>query len=370
MFCSNGDELPEDLDDVTRLNLMAYNKRIPLHAMIELTYRCNVDCVHCYCQHLDDPTPKPELKTQEWIDIVDQLADMGSLYLAITGGEIFIRPDFWDIAFHAKKREFAITLFTNGTMITEKVADRLVELRPKLIEISLLHPEEEKHDLLSQKKGSYKKIMQTVKRLKERKLPFKLKTTLMKQNIDHVEALDQIAKETGAVDFYFGTTFSPKNDGSRSPLAQSPSLEQYKEYLKKPVPNEWYVMPEQTQEEKNQKPTCGAGYTSIAVNPFGELLPCIQMMTSFGDVRQSPVKQLWENPPENLKRLTQIKTYGELPECHGCELINFCSRCHGIAHLETGRWEAKSKQACEKAAIAKEVDTEVKMLRNREKERV
>lgn len=356
MYCSNGQVMPSSLSGVDQITLKAEKGNIPLNAMLELTYRCNVDCVHCYCQHLDEPAPRRELTTAEWIDALDQLAEMGAFYLTLTGGEIFMRPDFWEIAFHAKKRHYAITLFTNGTMITEKVADRLAELRPVSIEMSLLHSEEAKHDLLAKKPGSYKKILNAARLLKERNISFVLKTTLMKQNASAVEEIHAQGMGAGARRVSFATTFAPRNDGSLSPLASAPTLEQLREFFLAETPLRWNPIVEMPQEVAHGKGTCGAATTSIAINPYGDILPCIQLLLSFGNLREKSIREAWENPPPALQGVRHTQTYGALPECNGCELISYCNRCHGLALLETGRWNSKYKQACEHAALSKEVN--------------
>src|SRR5258707_49910 len=83
----------------------------------------------------------------EWKNALDQMAELGILYLTMSGGEIFLRKDFWEIAYHAKKNNFALQLFTNGTLIDEAKADRLADLRPYRVEMSLLSPVETMHDL-------------------------------------------------------------------------------------------------------------------------------------------------------------------------------------------------------------------------------
>ena len=81
----------------------AVDRNIPLYAHLELTYACNLDCVHCYTI----PQSKEGLSKDEICRILDELADMGTLYLALTGGEIFLRPDFFEIATYAREKGFA-----------------------------------------------------------------------------------------------------------------------------------------------------------------------------------------------------------------------------------------------------------------------
>src|SRR5216683_2175205 len=102
--------------------------RLPLSGTIEVTRRCPLTCLHCYnnLPMADAEARHRELTYDEHCRLLDEMADAGCLWLLFTGGEIFARPDFLDIYTYAKKKGFLITLFTNGTLITERIADHLV----------------------------------------------------------------------------------------------------------------------------------------------------------------------------------------------------------------------------------------------------
>ncbi len=360
MGCSNGVESFFGNSHIDEISLLSDQHRIPLNAMIELTYKCNVDCVHCYCQHLDEPKTRPELTTKEWKSVLDQMADLGVLFLTITGGEILVRKDFWEIANHAKKLKFALCLYTNGTLIDEENANKLAELGPYMIEISVLHSDPVKHDLLAQKKGSFERIMQGVKRLKERNLRFLFKTTLLKGNINQTKEMTTLGKKVGAVEFEFGTDMSPKNDANWNPLKFEPSKEEMFDYLVGKEPLEWDVLPDLSQEELQAKGSCGAAQNGLALNPYGDILPCIQLMMPLNNIKAASLKEAWNNPPKAIEHIRKTNTYGDLPECKDCSILNFCRRCHGVAHLQTGRWDAKYEHGCEQAKVGKKVNEFVK----------
>jgi MoaA/NifB/PqqE/SkfB family radical SAM enzyme len=106
---------------------------------MELTFRCNLQCAHCYCNLPlnDQDAINKELSTEKVCDILDQIADAGCLWLLLTGGEPLVRRDFLEIYTYAKKKGFMISLFTNGTLLTEKMADYLAEYPPFILEITL-----------------------------------------------------------------------------------------------------------------------------------------------------------------------------------------------------------------------------------------
>ena len=100
-------------------------RRVPLNGTIEVTRRCPLTCLHCYnnLPMNDGEARGRELDYDEHCRLLDELADAGCLWLLYTGGEIFARRDFLDIYTYAKKKGFIITLFTNGTLVTERIAD-------------------------------------------------------------------------------------------------------------------------------------------------------------------------------------------------------------------------------------------------------
>jgi len=86
---------------------------VPLNAHLDLTYRCNERCEHCYLDHSD----RGELTSDEAFSILDQLAAAGVLFLTISGGEIFLRRDLFEILEHARDSAFCVRLKSNGVMI-------------------------------------------------------------------------------------------------------------------------------------------------------------------------------------------------------------------------------------------------------------
>src|SRR5580693_158811 len=131
-------------------------KRVPMQVSIEVTRRCPLECQHCY-NNLpmgDQDARTREMSTEEHFRMLDELADMNCFWLLYTGGEIFARKDFLDIYTYAKKKGFLITLFTNGTLVTERIADHLVAWRPFAIEITLYGLTKDTYERLTGVPGS------------------------------------------------------------------------------------------------------------------------------------------------------------------------------------------------------------------------
>src|SRR5579872_2106852 len=138
-----------------------FGKRAPVDVSIEVTRRCPLQCLHCYNNlPMNDAAARTqELTFEEHCRLLDELVAAGTLWILYTGGEIFARSDFLQIYTEAKKRGFLVTLFTNGTMITPRVADYLAEWRPFAIEITLYGATQETYEALTKIPGSYAKCM-------------------------------------------------------------------------------------------------------------------------------------------------------------------------------------------------------------------
>src|SRR5580658_413061 len=128
----------------------ALKLNIPISVQLDLTYRCNERCVHCYLDHDDHG----EMTTAEIKSLLDQMADAGVFYLTISGGEILMRRDFFEILEHARARTFCIKLKTNGVLIREKEAKRLRELGVERVQISIYSHRAEVHDAITKMPGS------------------------------------------------------------------------------------------------------------------------------------------------------------------------------------------------------------------------
>src|SRR6202522_1256082 len=195
-------------------------KRTPIEVSIELTHRCPLECQHCYnnLPMADKAARNRELRLEEYKLLLDQIAEAGCFWILFTGGEIFARADFLDIYAYAKSKGFLITLFTNGTMVTERIADYLAEYRPFAIEITMYGATRATYEALTQIPGSYDRCIRGIRLLLDRKLPLKLKTVPTTINRHEVYEMQRMAEQDFGVDFKFDPLVNPRIDCSQSPV--------------------------------------------------------------------------------------------------------------------------------------------------------
>jgi radical SAM protein with 4Fe4S-binding SPASM domain len=312
----------------------AEEHKIPLWAHLDLTFRCNLNCKHCYCQGLSGKpwNGNPELSLVEIKPLLDELAEIGSLYLTLSGGEVLLRDDFFDIAGYAKKKNFCLNIFTNGTLIDEDAAQRLAELLPLAVEMSIYGTTAEVHDAVTGVKGSFFKLLSVVSLLKKHRLKVTLKSVLMRANFHQARALPEFVKGIGADEYRFGIEVSPKNDGSKGPRAYQVDESQIYEFLSRKE----NATPENDGYLRNplDKPLCGTGSIACYISPYGDVYPCIQLLAPMGNIRQRNFHDIWHAPSPLRSQLNALKTYKDMAPCLSCQYVGFCKKCIGLAYLE------------------------------------
>src|SRR5881296_130273 len=194
--------------------------RFPLSSQWEITCRCNLRCIMCYTDCFNTPDMlRQELSFPEIVRIMDEIQEAGCLELCLTGGELLARKDFLDIYTYAKQKGFLVTVFTNGTLLTEKIADYWVQYPPSMIEISFHGLTEQSFERITQGPGSYERCLAGIRLILERKLPLTLKTTGMTANRDEVLRIKEYVAHLGReysekVQYKFGSDIRPRLDGS------------------------------------------------------------------------------------------------------------------------------------------------------------
>jgi len=196
------------------LDRKAARHRIPLTAMIELTYGCNLRCVHCY-----NPTHEAggELATQEITRILDELADAGCLSISFTGGELFTRLDVFEIFGYARAKAFAITILTSATLITPERADRIQALTPERVEVSIYGATRETYERVTRVPGSYRRFLEGITLLRGHRVPLVIKMPVITLNVHEVEQAKALVEGWG-IKFVYCTEIIPRVDGSLEPL--------------------------------------------------------------------------------------------------------------------------------------------------------
>ena len=187
---------------------------VPLSVQMDVTYRCNERCVHCYLDHDDHG----EMTTAEIKDLLDQLAEAGVFFLIFSGGEVFMRRDFFELLEYARALMFCVKLKTNAFMIGEEEADRLAAAHVDSVQVSIYSHRPEVHDAITKLPRSLERSMAGIRRLRERGVKVIFANVLMRQNFQDYAGVKALAKELGA-EYTIDPTITPMMDGDRSILS-------------------------------------------------------------------------------------------------------------------------------------------------------
>jgi len=324
----------------------AFEKHIPLYAHIELTYRCNLRCVHCFIPE-GLRNSGEELSTEQVFDVIDQLADAGTLKLTLSGGEPLFRQDFFAIAEYARNRNMGLGIISNGTLIDEAVVKRFKQLHFKDIAISLYGLTPPTHEAVTRVPGSLSKTVRAIKLLKENGFKVTIKTPVLKQNLSEVPEIEECCRN---LNLSFEPTPLITFDLARTGknLHCRLSDEELKAYLR--WENKAGI------EIATLKRLCNAGICAVSISPKGEVFPCVALRINAGNLTGADFTRIWADSPV-LKKLRTMR-FEEFKECPECRLLELCSRCPGNSFLEQDDMLAPSREVCKVARVRKEIRDE------------
>jgi radical SAM protein with 4Fe4S-binding SPASM domain len=328
---------PEGYFDEVERRLFA--NCIPFRSIVELTYSCNFNCVHCY--RCPDPARR-ELSFAETKDLLDDLAGLGCLTVTFSGGEATLRKDFIRIARYARSRRFAFRLFTNGSRIDAHLASELASLNPLSVDVSLLGDSPDTYEAVTGRAGNFQATISGIRNLLAENITVVLKMPVLAENASDIPGVEKMAGEWG-LPVVLDPNISPRDDGSLAPLEHELSPGKYRAFL------EHYSKPVTHPRRKPGNHVCNAGRSGVAVSPYGDVFPCIQLRKSAGNVREEKLSRIWSGSPV-LREIRELRM-GDLESCVSCSKNRACDLCPGIFELETGDIRAPAASSCRRAHV-------------------
>lgn len=321
----------------------ALKLNVPLSVQLDLTYRCNERCVHCYLDHQD----YGEMTTAEIKRLLEEMAEAGVFILTLSGGEIMLRKDFFEILEYARQLTFCVKLKTNAILIREQEAARIRDLGVESIQISIYSHRPEIHDAITLVPGSLKRSIDAARFLKSQGLRVIFANVLMVQNLDDYRGVRALAAEMG-IESTLDPTITPMMDGDRSVLSLNidrGSLHQLFRDESLVIDTEELCAVEAVDQDTLQHLPCSAGHTTCYVSPYGDVFPCVQFPFPTGNVRNERFVDIWRSDRMTEVRSIRLK---DLTTCTSCTHMSSCSRCPGLAYME-GNMRGPSSQDCEKS---------------------
>lgn len=323
----------------------------------EVTSSCNLRCIHCRAEAGFERSPL-ELDLKEATDFIDQVVTFSNPILVITGGEPICRPDIFDIASYAAHKGLRTALATNGTLIEDETADKIIKAGIQRVSISLDGACPATHDTFRGQPGSFYAALAGFERLKERGMSLQINSTVARHNVAEVPDILDLAQKMGA-DALHIFMLVPVGCGLTIADEQMLPAQQYEEVLNwfytqsrqvkmemkaTCAPHYFRIMRERAREEGIKvTPTthgmaamtrgCLAGTGVCFVSYRGQVQPCGYLPVAAGNIRQQAFQEIWESSPvfQRLRDVTLLKG-----KCGQCEYRVLCEGCRARAFAETG----------------------------------
>jgi MoaA/NifB/PqqE/SkfB family radical SAM enzyme len=197
----------------------------PLGVQLEITYRCNLRCYHCYNESGISSVEKyqEELSEKQWLDIAEELAEIGIFSVIISGGEPFYNvPLVLRMAEVFSNAKIKMGIVTNGWFLNDEVIEKVTEFRKAIswIQVSIDAADKTLHDSIRGVRGSFDRCVRAIIHLRENAIPVKMSSVIMQENEDQLERLFELALFLGVEIIHVGNiinigsarkTYSPNN---------------------------------------------------------------------------------------------------------------------------------------------------------------
>ncbi|MDO9325109.1 MAG: radical SAM protein [Methanoregula sp.] len=327
---------------------------------VELTERCNNNCIHCCINRPeDDAVSHQETPTEDLKRILREAAGLGALSVRFTGGEPLLHKEFTGLYLFARGLGLNVVLFTNARCITTEIADLFTRVPPReLIEVTVYGMTKKSYEAVSRVKGSYEEFRRGVDLLADRKIPFVVKSVFLPQNRGDVIPLEKWASAIPAMNVGPSHSLlfdlrcrrdSPSNNRRIRSLRLSP--EEYISFISQNRDSYERAM-EMFCSRFMRAPgekifACGAGLGGC-VDAYGMLQPCLMIRhpSTLYDLKKG---SLQDALTRFFPRLREAKSSNPayLSRCARCFLKGLCEQCPAKSWMEHGTLDTPVEYFCE-----------------------
>ncbi len=318
-----------------------------IKAQLELTYRCNLRCRHCYTDPYNNRDDiRHELTTTEIERLLVEMRDLGIIWLNLTGGDIFMHPQFFDIYESAYRKGFLLQLYTNGTLFTRTIVERLERMPPFTIDVSVHSVNEARFDWFTQVPGSFRAFLRGVELMRQSSLPLTFKTKLMNWNRGEVADLQRFVESCGQP-FGYSSSLSPRLNGDCAPLDYRLAPEELAELegLGAPLTTGEAACSALRSDATGTDRLfrCGCGTDTIHISAWGELGTCTLQYEHRASLRQYSLREAIQR----VFAATRAAHYSPESPCRRCHVLEFCDKKPSDARWEYGSSDAPIPYDCD-----------------------
>ena len=357
-------QIPVEPPITEYLHRKAARNGIPLSGTFELTPVCNMNCRMCYVRmsKQQQEAIHPLRTAEEWLRLGEEAKKRGLLYLLLTGGEPFSRPDFREILSGLHKMGFVISINSNGTLIDEAVVEWLRESPPTRINMTLYGASNETYERLCRNPRGFTQVTKAIRLLKEAGITVKLNASMTPYNVCDLEKIISFAKEEKLIIQATTYMFPPlRRDSSK--IGQNDRFDAKEaayyaakiesllngedDYLRRMQTKE-LTLPDEPGEDcigiEGEGIHCRAGKCSFWITWDGRMMPC-GMLTGndAADVFDVGFDEAWK---QTMRFASSIRLP---PKCAVCGLKKQCKACAAMGLTETGRFDQVPTYRCDMA---------------------
>ncbi|MFP4654328.1 MAG: heme b synthase [Methanohalobium sp.] len=322
----------------------------------EFTKSCNLSCAHCRGASTSE-VDSDELTTNESKHFIDEIADIGSPILILSGGEPLIRDDIFEIASYGTEKGLRVVMATNGTLVTSDIAEKLKQSGVQRVSISIDGATSDTHDGFRGLPGAFKGALNGIEIFKKIGIGVQINTTITKRNIQEIPDIFEFTKNIGAEALHI-FMLVPTGRGKEIEEDEIPPEEYekvlnwfYEQQKYSPIqlkatcaPQYFRVVIQREQKNGRKLSFENDGYNAMTkgclggtgfcfVSSRGEVYPCGYLPALAGDLRQQSFKDIWNNSKvfNDLRDSSKLKG-----KCGVCEYKKICGGCRARAYAETG----------------------------------
>jgi AdoMet-dependent heme synthase len=322
----------------------------------EVTRNCNLNCVHCRAAASRGPY-SGELDTNRCLEVLDQIKEVGNPIVILTGGEPLLREDVFQLARYGTDKGLRMVMATNGTLITEAVAERMKSSGIQRVSISLDGAAAEQHDRFRKVPGAFQGALDGIALLKKAHIEFQINTTITRHNVGQAEEILRMAVRLGAEAHHIFLLVPTGR--ARDMIEQEIDALEYENllhwfysmrrevpvHLKATCAPHYYRVLRQEAHKRGEKVDfatygldavtrgCLGGTSFCFVSHVGVVQPCGYLELNCGDLGEESFRDVWENS-EVFRRLRDFSLYKG--KCGRCEYVRFCGGCRARAYEATG----------------------------------
>lgn len=334
-------------------------RRIPVSGTFELTSRCNLSCKMCYVHMTPQEQDQVgrELSTEEWLRLGREAVDKGMIYLLLTGGEPFLRPDFVELYTQLIKMGLLISINTNATLLTPEILECFKKHRPEKVNVTLYGSSDCTYGSLCGNSRGYEAAKRNILAMKEAGIRVNLNTTFTRLNIQDMEQIVEFAKEhqipvrmsayifppVRTIHETEDVNLTPEEMGRAAAWFDWITLEEDKrlgraELIRKCLSSE--VTPETNQ--KSRISSCMAGRGAFWVTWDGKMYPCGMLSDFSVDVQGRPFEEAWK------ETCRWVATMYLPEECLTCKYQSLCPSCAAVFQCENQATDKVATALCQR----------------------